>query len=176
MRGALGFAEQARARTLLDTVQQKRKRVTSEMSAEEVDREEALDLELRFADVELSAAINSKKPDRRVVEACRERLRVARERLEAFQKELYKTKPDLEARRGLAEWRPTSPPAMPTGDTAILEYAFIGSTPDVFVVRKGDSDLTASRHPLGGTSAEISEAVRTFVDLLGHRRRGFGDA
>jgi CHAT domain-containing protein/tetratricopeptide (TPR) repeat protein len=169
-RGALNFAEQARARTLLDTIQQRRKRVTSEMTASETDREEALDLNLRFADLELSDALAKKNPDPGVVAASRERLRVARQQMEAFEQELYRGKPDLAVRRGLAGWQPSEFPAqLVPEDSAVLEYAFIGSTPRVFVLRRSGNGLAVGQHALEGSASDISEAVGNFVSLLGQR-------
>jgi CHAT domain-containing protein/tetratricopeptide (TPR) repeat protein len=170
----LGFNEQARARTLLDTVQARRKRVTSEMSAEEIQREEQLDLDLRFADLDLADATGRENPDNKEVTACRERLRLARQGLEAFQDELYRAKPDLKARRGLAEWHAQDfAGVLPSEETLVLEYSFIGTKPYVFSIRKNEGAIRIASYPLTKSSTEIGARIGDFLDVISKRSGGF---
>src|SRR5215813_2588328 len=99
---ALVFAERAKARVLLDALQQGRAKVQKAMTAEEREQELRLKSELTQLNTRLTHAMQSDKPDAERISEIKPRLEKARLDYEAFQNSLYTTHSELKVNRGEA--------------------------------------------------------------------------
>ncbi|HEX6044726.1 MAG TPA: tetratricopeptide repeat protein, partial [Pyrinomonadaceae bacterium] len=92
---ALIFAERAKARVLLDILQQGRVRVLKAMTAKEQDEEQRLKSDLTQLNRQLARVTQSDKQDAAGVAEVESQLEKARLAYEAFQNTLYATHPEL---------------------------------------------------------------------------------
>src|SRR5262245_4160991 len=99
---ALVFAERAKARVLLDTLQQGRAKVQKAMTAEEQERERRLKSELTQLNTQLTHATQLDKPDSERISKIKLRLEKARLDHESFQDSLYAAHPELKVNSGEA--------------------------------------------------------------------------
>src|SRR5262249_14183481 len=101
-REALVFAERAKARALLDMLQQGWVSVQKAMTAEEQEQERRLKSELTRLNTQMTRATQSDKPDARRIGEIEPLLEKARLSYEAFQTALYAAHPGLKVHRGEA--------------------------------------------------------------------------
>ena len=95
-REALMFAERAKARALLDMLQQGRARVNKAMTATEQDEERRLKSELTQLNKQLARLTQVDKQDATRVSEVQAKLEKARLNYEAFQNSLYSAHPGIE--------------------------------------------------------------------------------
>ena len=142
---ALVFTERAKARVLLDTLQQGRISVRKAMTAEEQEQEGRLKSELTRLNTQLARATQSDKPDDERIAEFNTRLEKARLDYEAFQDSLYATHPELKVNRGEASIINAEELAalLPDATSALLEYVVTDNTTYLFVVTKSQGRAEA---------------------------------
>ncbi|MBO0724672.1 MAG: CHAT domain-containing protein [Blastocatellia bacterium] len=177
---ALKLAERAKARALLDTLEQGRISIQKTMTPEEREQERRLKSELTMLNTQLTHITRSAKPDPQRVEDLKQRLEKARLDYEAFQTALYDGRPELKIHRGDA---PTinaeelatliSAPAK-----ALLEYVVTDDATYLFAVTKAadkrGADIQVFTLPI--KRAELADQVAGFRRRLAERDLGFRDA
>ena len=99
---ALMLAERAKARALLDMLQQGRVRVQKSMTAKEQEEEQQLKSQLTQLNKQLARVTQSDKQDAARVTEVETQLEKARLNYEAFQNALYASHPELKTQRGEA--------------------------------------------------------------------------
>jgi CHAT domain-containing protein len=137
-REALSFAEGAKARVLLDLLQQGRVRVNKAMTAAEQDQELRLKSELTQLNKQLARLIQTEKPDASRVNEVEAKLEKARLDYEAFQNSLYAAHPELKTQRGEAPIVNAQELAqlLPNASSALLEYVVTEDTTYLFAITK----------------------------------------
>jgi CHAT domain-containing protein/tetratricopeptide (TPR) repeat protein len=176
---ALMFAEQARARVLLDVLQSGRINISKSMRAEEQEQEQKLRAEITAVNASLSRASQAGKPDQPRINDLEARRDKARRAYEAFQTSLYAAHPELRVQRGEA---PTISPAeltalLPDAASALLEYVVTDEMTYLFAVTKGAGKPAAEVQvfTLPIKQAELAQRIESFRQQLAGRNLGFRD-
>ncbi len=147
--GALAYAEQGKARVLLDVLRSGRVNVTKAMTTREQEQERGLKAALVSLNTQITGEERRPQPDRARLAKWKAQLDRARLDQEDFQTKLYAAHPDLRVKRGDAP--PFSPEQagelLANPETALLEYVVTDEASYLFV-------LTA------GAGAEIRDAAR----------------
>ncbi len=140
---ALAFAEQAKARVLLDVLQRGRLSINKAMTAQEQERERKIKSELSALNLQLQREAARPQPDRTPLTELRARLEKARFELESFTNNLYVTHPELRVQRGEA------PPVtlerlgelLPDADGALVEFVVGEKQTLLFVVTRSEPEM-----------------------------------
>ena len=174
---ALVFAEGAKARALLDTLQQGRVSVQKSMTADELEQERRLRSELTRLNTRLSGATQSDKPDAERIGDIKSRLEKARLDFEAFQTSLYSARPELKVRRGEAPIIKMEEltALLPDDTSALLEYAVTDDKTYLFAVTKASvkSEVEVRVYTLPIKREEIANLTEAFRRQLASRDLGF---
>lgn len=168
---ALGYAEQAKARALLDTIMAGRTQVAVDLDADERRQENVLLVALRAANAAVLAAQEEDAAPQRVAELERARAD-ARSRLAMFRSSLYAKYPQISVKRGEARWRGATETcaSFADPDVALVEYTLTGSTAYVFTIVCHDGEPPTVRSAkLPKTAAEVASAAQRFRDQLAVR-------
>ncbi len=179
-REALVFAERAKARALLDVLQQGKVSVQKAMTAEEREQERRLKSELTMLNTRLTNATQSANPNPQRVSDLKTRLEKARLDYEAFQTSLYAAHPELRTHRGDAPIIKAEELAalIPSPAGALLEYVVTDNATYLFAVTKaaGKRDADVRVFTLPVKRAELADQVERFRRSLAARDLGFRDA
>jgi CHAT domain-containing protein len=174
---ALAYAERAKARTLLDVLQQGKFSVRKAMGAEEQDQERRLKAELTRLNIMLGSAGQSNKPDASRISDIESRLEKARLNYQAFQTNLYAAHPELRVQRGEAPIINAEELAtlLPDANTALLEYVVTDDKTFLFVVTRTPANPAAriATFTLPVKREELGKQVNAFRDQLAARDLGF---
>ena len=135
---AFSFAEQAKARVLLDVMQTGRARLTKNLAPDEQQQERQLNARLNVLNTQIYQARQLTKPDTARLTELETRLEQARLEYETYLAKLYTAHPALKVKRGEAQPLQLAEAAalLPDEQTAFLEFA---ATPDktlLFVLTK----------------------------------------
>jgi CHAT domain-containing protein len=124
MVGALAYAERAKARVLLDLLQRGRVNITTAMTPDDREREDALRAALATANTRLQRQRSQASNDQEALGALEAEVRNARVGYESFQTSLYAAHPELRLRRGQAPLFDASQAAaiLPDAGTAAIEF------------------------------------------------------
>lgn len=175
---ALRFAERAKARGLLDILQQGRVNIQKAMTAQEQQQEQRLQSELTRLNTQVSLARLLRQPDKtREYESQQEKARL---QYEGFQTTLYAAHPELKVQRGETSLITAEELATLTPDaaTALLEYVVTADRAYLFVL----SRATATSAPqvqvlrLPGTPTELANRIEAFRQQLARRDLSFRPA
>lgn len=168
---ALAYAEQAKARVLLDVSRTGTASLQQAMTPQERATERALKNRLAALNAEarrLNLAANIRDARTRQVQARRDNARLAHER---FQMELYGRHPELRLRLGRFRWRgPTAIASLLDADTGVLEYVVTDEATYAFVLVKderGKARVRSWRVPIKAT--DLRERVADLRRMLGDR-------
>jgi CHAT domain-containing protein len=178
-REALALAERAKARTLLDVLQQGRVSIQKAMTSEEREQERRLKSGLAMLNTQLTHITQSGKPDPQRVSEIKPRLEKARLDYEAFQTSLYTTHPELRTRRGDAPIITAEELAslISAPNSALLEYVVTDDATYLFAITKAadrrDADVQVFTLPI--KRAELAGQVESFRRSLAGRDLGFRD-
>jgi CHAT domain-containing protein len=175
---ALVFAERAKARVLLDLLQQGgRVQVNKAMTAGEQDEERRLKTEITQLNKQLVRLTQSEKRDVPRVGEVEAKLEKARLDYEAFQNSLYATHPELRTHRGEA---PIINPQeladlLPNASSALLEYVVTNNNTYLFAVTKSAERSVAEVrvYALPLKSDELAKQIESFRQQLATRDLGF---
>ena len=174
---ALTLAEGAKARALLDLLQQGRVSVQKSMTVKEQEEERQLKLQLTQLNKQLARVAQSDKPDAGRTEA-ETQLEKARLNYEAFQNALYAAHPELKTQRGEApiitaqELRDL----LPNASTVLLEYVVTDEQTYLFAITKPADKPQIQLYTLPLKRAELNQPIESFRKQLATRDLGFRTA
>jgi CHAT domain-containing protein len=176
-REALLFAERAKARALLDAMQQGPVSVQKAMTTEEQEQEGRLKSELTRLNTQLARATQSDKPDAERISEIKSRLEKARLSYEAFQNSLYAAHPELKVQRGEASIIKAEELAalLPDPTSALLEYVVAEDQTYLFAITKavGKPETEAQVFTIPIKRAELTKQIESFRGQLAGRDLGF---
>jgi CHAT domain-containing protein len=173
---ALVLAERAKARVLLDALQQGRAKVQKAMTAEEQEQELRLKSELTRLNTQLTHGTQSGKPDAERISEFKTRLEKARLNYEDFQNSLYAAHPELKVNRGEASIIKMKELAalLPDATSALLEYVVTDEATYLFVVTKARDQVAAETKvftiPIKQT--DLAKQIENFRRRLSERNLG----
>lgn len=174
---ALMFAERAKARTLLDMLQQGRVRVQKTMTVKELEEEQRLKSQLMQLNKQLVRLRHSDKQDTAQVAEVETQLEKARLNYEAFQNALYAAHPELKTQRGEAPIINTQELAglLPNASSVLLEYVVTDETTYLFVISKltGKASVEVQVHTLPIKRTELAKHVESYREQLANRDLSF---
>ncbi len=172
---ALMFAERAKARALLDMLQQGRVRVQKAMTAKEQDEERRLKSELTQLNKLLARVSQSDKPAR--VAEIEAQLEKARLNYEAFQNTLYAAHPELKTQRGEAPIINSQELAelLPGTSSVLLEYVVTEEATYLFAITRPAerSAVQIDVYTVPITRGELAKQIESFRQQLATRDLGF---
>ncbi|MGA9767573.1 MAG: tetratricopeptide repeat protein [Blastocatellia bacterium] len=144
---AFGYAERAKGRALLDTLQTGRVDVAKAMTENERAEEQRLNAEVVSLNTQIYRENLRKQPGKAVLIDSEARRQKARASYEAFQINLYAAHPELKIRRG--EMKPISldeaGKLIPGVGTAIVEYVVTEDKTYLFVLTKSQQSQVNSK-------------------------------
>ncbi|HXQ71036.1 MAG TPA: CHAT domain-containing protein [Pyrinomonadaceae bacterium] len=170
---ALIFAERAKARSLLDMLQQGRVSVHKAMNAAEQQEEARLKSQITQLNKQLARLKHSEK-DAEVV-AVETQLDKARLNYEAFQNALYAAHPELKTQRGEAPIINAQELAelLPDASTVLLEYVVTGEQTYLFAITRTAENAEVQFYTLPIKRAELEKQIESFRKQLATRDLGF---
>ncbi|MCA1579297.1 MAG: CHAT domain-containing protein [Acidobacteria bacterium] len=173
---ALNFAERAKARALLDMLQQGRVSVQKTMTAKEQEEEARFKSELTQLNRQLARLTQSDKQAANVAEV-QTRLEKTRLDYQAFQNALYAAHPELKTHRGEASIINQQELAqlLPNASSVLLEYVVTDEQTFLFAITKPAETAAAQIqvHSLAINQAELVKQIESFRQQLATRDLGF---
>ena len=174
---ALAFAERAKARVLLDMLQQGRVRINKAMTATELEEERRLKSELTQLNKQLGRLTQWDKKDAARVSEVESKLEKARLDYEAFQNSLYAAHPELKTQRGEAPIVNAQELAdlLPDASSALLEYIVTDEATYLFIITKpdGKAPVEIRVYTLPLKHDELAKRMESFRKQLATRDLGF---
>lgn len=172
---ALAFAEQSKARVLLDTLQNERVNFRKSWSKEEQQAEEQQRLRLVALNSQLTGEVHKDKPDQAKVAELKAAVEKARLEYEDFETRLYVAHPDLRLQRGEASIVKADELAalVPDSTSALLEYVVGDNETYLFVVTKGTKGADVRVYTLPFKRNEIAKHTEAYRAQLAGRDLGF---
>jgi CHAT domain-containing protein len=176
---ALMFAERAKARALLDTLQQGHIGIQKAMTADEKEQERGLRFEIARLNLQLSHATQDDRPDVKRIGEINSRLEKARLNFEAFQTSLYATRPELKIQRGEAPIIKAEEltALLPNETSVLLEYMVTDDKTYLFVITKAPvkAEAEIKVYTLPIKREELAGQTEAFRLRLARRDLGFRD-
>lgn len=174
---ALMLAEGAKARALLDILQQGRVSVQKSMTAKEQEEERQLKLQLTQLNKQLARVKQSDKQDAARVAEVETQLEKARLSYEAFQDALYASHPELKTQRGEAPIVNAQELAslLPNASSVLLEYLVTDEQTYLFAITKSaeNAETQINVYTLSIKRAELAKQIESFRQQLANRDLGF---
>ncbi len=171
---ALILAERAKARALLDMLQQGRVRVHKAMTVKEQEEEQRLKSQLTQLNKLLARVTHSDKDAARVAEV-ENQLEKARLNYEAFQNALYAAHPELKTQRGEAPIINAEELAglLPNASSILLEYVVTDEQTYLFAITRPAEKAEIHVYTLPIKRAELAKQIEGFRQQLAARDLGF---
>jgi CHAT domain-containing protein len=170
---ALTYAERAKARSLLDVLQNGRLDIAKTMTDEEQAQERRFSNEILTLNAQWLREMRSAKPDQPQLETIKSRLQKARLHYEDFQNRLYVAHPQLKTQRGAAKaFRlEEASPLLPDTKTALLQYIVTAEKSYLLAITRseGKNAATIKAFSLPITSKELTDKVTRFRNQLAER-------
>ncbi len=172
---ALTFAEQSKARVLLDALQNDRVDFRKTWSKEEQQAEEQQRLRLVSLNSQLTGEVRKEKPDQVKVAELKAAVEKARLEYEDFETRLYVAHPDLRVQRGEASIIKADELAalVPDSTSALLEYVVGEDETHLFVVTKGSKGADVRVYTLPVKKSELAKQAEAYRKQLAGRDLGF---
>jgi CHAT domain-containing protein len=172
---ALMFAERAKARALLDILQQGRVRVDKTMTVKEQDEEQRLKSQLTQLNRDLARLAPSDKQDVARVAEVETQLEKARLDYEDFQNSLYAAHPDLKTQRGEAPIINAQELTglLPDASSVLLEYVVTDEKTYLFTITKPKAEAEIQVYTLPIKRAELAKQIESFRQQLATRDLAF---
>jgi len=169
---ALTFAEQSKARVLLDTLQSGRANIRQSWSKEERQADQQLRQRLASLNLKVTAEVRRDKPDAARVAELKAEIEKARLEYEDFELRLHVAHPRLKAQRGEAPVIKSEEIAslLPDASTAVLEYVVGEQQTYLFVATKA-TDVRVYTLPV--KRDELVKQTEDFRQQLASRDLGF---
>ena len=175
---ALSFAEQSKARVLLDALQSGRANLRESLSEEDRQAEQKLRLELVNLNSKLVSESRSEKSDPARVASLKQALAKARLEYEDYETRLYASRPQLRVQRGEAPIirREELKGLLPDSASALLEYVVGADETYLFVVTNsaGKPEVDVHVYTLPVKQKELAKQTEAFRQQLAGRDLGFG--
>jgi CHAT domain-containing protein/uncharacterized protein HemY len=177
---ALGYAERAKARVLLEVLQSGRVNITKAMTQAEQEREHRLKEEMVSLNTQLSFENLRAHPDQARLSDLNQRQRQARLAYEEFQTALYASHPDLKAQRGQTPAFTLADAAalLPDEHGALLEYVLSDEQAWLFVLTRAAAKAPPELkvYELPRTEQPLTEQARAFRAQIAQHDLLFGAA
>jgi CHAT domain-containing protein/Tfp pilus assembly protein PilF len=174
---ALGYAERAKARVLVDVLRSGRIDVTKAMTAAEQDQERGFNNQLVSLNTKISGENQRAQPDPARLNDLKAQLQKVRLDYEAFQTGLYAAHPQLKAQRGEIEaLTPEQARALlPDSRSALLEYVVADERAYLFALTVNAAGTTTELkvYPLAIKQKELEGRVARFRETLASGGPGF---
>jgi CHAT domain-containing protein len=172
---ALTFAEQSKARVLLDALQNGRPNLRDSLSKDEQQVEEQLRLGLVSLNSQFTGEVRRDKPDAVRIAELKTAVEKARLEYEDFETRLYAAHPELKVRRGEAPVIKAQELAalLPDASSALLEYVVGSDKSYLFVVTKTNRDADVRVYPLPVKRDDLAKQTEAFRQQLASRDLGF---
>ncbi|HEU4511261.1 MAG TPA: CHAT domain-containing tetratricopeptide repeat protein, partial [Pyrinomonadaceae bacterium] len=170
---ALKFAEQSKARVLLDTLQAGRANIRQTLSKEEQQAEEQHRRRLVTLNSQLTTEVRRDKPDATRLAELKKEVEKARLEYEDFETRLYLAHPELRLQRGDAPIIGSEELSslLPDASSALLEYVVGEQQTYLFVVTKDKPDVVVYTLPI--KRDELARQAEAFRLQLAGRDLGF---
>ena len=172
---ALSFAEQSKARVLLDALQSGHTDLRKSWSKEEQQTEEELRLRLVSLNSQFTNEVRKDKPDVKRVTELKIAVEKTRLEYEDFETGLYLAHPELKVQRGEAPTIRAEELAalLPNASSALLEYVVGDNKTSLFVVTKGAKEPDVRVYTLPIKKEELAKQTEDFRQQLASRDLGF---
>ena len=173
---ALGYAERAKARVLLDVLHSGRIDVTKAMTAPEQDQERGFNNQLVSLNTQITRENQRAQPDPARLNDLKIQLQKVRLDYEAFQTGLYAAHPELKAQRGEIEALTPEPARalLPDSRSALLEYVVADERAYLFALTVNTAGTTELKvYPLAIKQKELGARVAQFRETLASGSPGF---
>ncbi|HET6851147.1 MAG TPA: CHAT domain-containing tetratricopeptide repeat protein, partial [Pyrinomonadaceae bacterium] len=172
---ALTFAEQSKARVLLDALQAGRANIRRSWSKDEQEADEQHRRHLVSLNSKLTTEVRRDKPDASLVSELKTEVEKARLEYEDFETRLYVAHPELRVQRGEA---PVIKPEelttlLPDASSALLEYVVGEDQTYLFVVTTGKPQADVRVYALPVKRDELARQTEAFREQLAGRDLGF---
>jgi CHAT domain-containing protein len=175
---SLILAERAKARALLDMLQQGRVSVHKTMTTGEQEEEQRLKSQLTQLNKQLARVTHGDKTDAAQVAEVETQLEKARLSYEAFQNALYATHPELKTQRGEAPIINAQELAglLPNASSVLLEYVVTDEKTYLFAITKPAEKAEIRVYTLPIKRDELAKQIEAFRKQLASRDLGFRTA
>ena len=172
---ALGYAERAKARVLLDVLRNGRTDVTKAMSAVEQDQERRFNNQLVSLNTQIARENKRAQTDPTRLNDLKTQLEKVRLDYEAFQTGLYAAHPELKTQRGEIETlTPEQARALlPDTRSALLEYVVTDERAYLFALTAAGTTTELKVYPLAIKQKEMADRVARFRETLASGSPGF---
>ena len=174
---ALIFAEQSKARALIDTIQAGRASLQKSLSPQERQAEEQKRLHLVALNSQLSQELRRDKLDPVRMIGLKEKISKARLEFEALETSLYAAHLELKINRGGASIIKMDEMSglLPDASNGALEYVVADDKTYLFTITKaaGNGDVEIQIYTLPIKREELAKLVEAFRQQLGERNLGF---
>ncbi len=174
---ALTFAEQSKARVLLDLLQTGKPGLRKSLSLQEQEAEEEQRLRLVSLNSQLAGELRSQKSDGASVNQLKAGVEKARLEYEALETSLYVAHPELKVRRGEASIIKAEEltALLPDSTSALLEYVVTDDATYLFAVTRalGKPAAEVQVFTIPIKRAELGQQVESFRERLAERDLGF---
>jgi CHAT domain-containing protein/Tfp pilus assembly protein PilF len=165
---ALGYAERAKARVLLDVLHSGRIDVTKAMTAAEQDQERFFHSQLVSLNTQISRENQRAQPDAARLNDLKAQLQKVRLDYEAFQTGLYAAHPGLKTQRGEIEALTTEQARalLPDSKSALLEYVVANERAYLFALTANGTTTELKAYPLEIKQKELEDRVARYRETL----------
>jgi CHAT domain-containing protein len=172
---ALVFAEQSKARVLLDALQKGRPNLRQSLTEAERKTEEEYRLRLVSLNSQLTTEVRKEKSDAALVASLKQQVEKARLEYEDFETRMYVAHPELRAQRGEALPIKTAELSslVPDSSTAVLEYVVADKKAYLFVVTRANAEVSMKVYPVAIQREELAQQTEAFRRQLAQRDLGF---
>ncbi|HMB29784.1 MAG TPA: CHAT domain-containing tetratricopeptide repeat protein, partial [Blastocatellia bacterium] len=174
---ALSFAEQSKARVLLDVLQSGRAGLHKSLSPQERQTEEDQRLRLVALNSQLTGEAQRDKPDPSRVAELKAGVEKARMEYEAVETSLYVAHPELKTQRGEASIIKAEElkTLLPDATGALLEYVVAEDRTYLFAITKaaGRDEAELQVYTIPIKKAELAKQTESFREQLAGRNLGF---
>ena len=174
---ALAFAEQSKARVLLDALSAGRASLRQSLSRQERQAEEEQRLRLVTLNSQYTAELRRDKPDQTQIAKLRSSIEKARLEYEALETSLYVSHPELKIKRGEAPVikREELSDLLPDASSVLLEYVVADNETYLFAVTKaaGKAEAEVRVYTLPVKQDELARQTEAFREKLAGRDLGF---
>jgi CHAT domain-containing protein/tetratricopeptide (TPR) repeat protein len=170
---ALTYAERAKARSLLEVLQNGKLDIAKSMTSDEQLHERRLNGEILTLNSQLLRELQSAKPNQPRMETIKSQLQKARLNYEDFQTQLYVAHPQLKTQRGDAEpfKLEEASALLPDTRTALLEYVVMDEQAYLLTIARSEtrSGVSVKTYRLPIRLQDLSEKVTRFRNQLAER-------
>src|SRR5258705_3536476 len=174
---ALGYAERAKARVLLDVLHSGRININKAMTAAEQEQERGLNNHLVSFNTQISRENLRPQPDPARLSDLKAQLQKARLEYEAFQTDLYAAHPELKTQRGEVDMLTLEQAGdlFPDAQSALLEYVVTDDRTYLFALTRNSaaSSVELKVYPLEIKRKELDERAAQFREILAKGSPGF---